>query len=203
MGCTHSKSEQNENSDNRQGNTSGTDVQKNNQTGGGGGVRKVDGPNDPKVAKILLLGAGESGKSTFAKQLRLLHGNGFSEGEVLQYQLLIMSNAIEGISMMLRLAETSNLPLAKEKNVALKDVVYNADLNFQASAFDEKSDAEASAAQAILEKIRPVIENLMEDDTLKVLAQGRNYKKIFKKNVRKDYKNNINFLLFFLKFFFL
>jgi len=58
---------------------------------------------------VLLLGAGESGKSTFAKQLRLLHGNGFSVGEILQYQLLIMSNAIEGISMMLRLAENSNL----------------------------------------------------------------------------------------------
>merc|ERR1712226_1085261 len=78
---------------------------------------------------------------------------------------------------MLRLAETSNLPLAKEKNIQLKDVVYNADLNFQASAFDEKSDAENTAAQAILEKIRPVIENLMEDDTIKVLVQGRNYDK--------------------------
>ena len=36
--------------------------------------------------------------------------------------------------MMLRLAETSNLPLAQEKNIDLKEIVYNADLNFQATA---------------------------------------------------------------------
>ena len=60
-------------------------------------------------------------------------------------------------------------------------MVYNADLNFQASAFDaDKSDAnsdENNAAQAILEKIRPVIESLIEDDTIKILVRGRNYDK--------------------------
>ncbi|KAF6008740.1 hypothetical protein HII13_003576 [Brettanomyces bruxellensis] len=44
--------------------------------------------------KLLLLGAGESGKSTVLKQMRLLHKNGFSEQEKLQYKNIIWADMI-------------------------------------------------------------------------------------------------------------
>lgn len=46
--------------------------------------------------KILLLGAGESGKSTFLKQMRLIHGIGFNHDLLLQYQHVIYSNIVQG-----------------------------------------------------------------------------------------------------------
>ncbi|XP_022084266.1 guanine nucleotide-binding protein G(i) subunit alpha-like [Acanthaster planci] len=50
-----------------------------------------------KTVKLLFLGAGESGKSTFAKQIRLIHHGGFSESERMAYKLVIYSNLISGM----------------------------------------------------------------------------------------------------------
>jgi len=47
--------------------------------------------------KLLLLGAGESGKSTFAKQIRILHLNGFSENDRISFKTIIQSNCIGSI----------------------------------------------------------------------------------------------------------
>lgn len=44
--------------------------------------------------KLLLLGTGESGKSTFAKQLKLLHSNGFTRDELMSYKPVIINNIL-------------------------------------------------------------------------------------------------------------
>lgn len=48
-----------------------------------------------KELKVLLLGAGESGKSTVLQQLKILHQNGFSEQEIKEYIPLIYQNLLE------------------------------------------------------------------------------------------------------------
>lgn len=45
--------------------------------------------------KVLLLGAGESGKSTILQQLKILHQDGFSDKELLDYIPVIYSNLFE------------------------------------------------------------------------------------------------------------
>lgn len=54
-----------------------------------------------KQIKLLLLGAGESGKSTIAKQMKILHMNGFTKSELMSYTATIHSNAIEIIQTLL------------------------------------------------------------------------------------------------------
>ncbi|KAL6950775.1 hypothetical protein ACO0QE_000056 [Hanseniaspora vineae] len=51
-------------------------------------------PKEPPL-KMLLLGAGESGKSTILKQLKILHQGGFSERELLNYRTSILENLVE------------------------------------------------------------------------------------------------------------
>jgi len=55
--------------------------------------------DDPTMKiKLLLLGTGESGKSTFMKQLKILHANGFSQEELFLYHEVIMDNLAECVN---------------------------------------------------------------------------------------------------------
>lgn len=45
--------------------------------------------------KILLLGSGESGKSTIVKQMKIIHQNGFTPNELLMYRLTVIKNLID------------------------------------------------------------------------------------------------------------
>ena len=74
------------------------------------------------------MGCGESGKSTVLKQWRNQFGHGFDESEILQYKMLIMGNAIQGISMILKLCEVSNLFMENPKNVEFQKVIYDYEL---------------------------------------------------------------------------
>lgn len=50
--------------------------------------------------KVLLLGAGESGKSTFLKQMRIIHGVHFEPELVREYQHVIYQNLIRGMQVL-------------------------------------------------------------------------------------------------------
>ena len=49
---------------------------------------------DQKMKKILLLGAGESGKSTLYRQMKRIYGVGFTEEEIEDFRIVIASNTI-------------------------------------------------------------------------------------------------------------
>lgn len=49
-----------------------------------------------RLVKILLLGAGESGKSTFLKQMRIIHGQDFDQRAKEEFRATIYSNVIKG-----------------------------------------------------------------------------------------------------------
>jgi len=48
-----------------------------------------------RECKILLLGSGESGKSTIVKQMKIIHQNGYSRDELLAFRPLIWKNLLE------------------------------------------------------------------------------------------------------------
>lgn len=60
---------------------------------------------EQEVSKLLLLGAGDSGKSTLFKQMRLLYGKGFPEADRRQYISSIDMNLWQGTRVLIHQAE--------------------------------------------------------------------------------------------------
>uniref|UniRef100_A0AC34QLG8 Uncharacterized protein n=1 Tax=Panagrolaimus sp. JU765 TaxID=591449 RepID=A0AC34QLG8_9BILA len=57
---------------------------------------------DEKVIKLLLLGAGESGKSTLLKQMRILHSDGFTDEELIQQRAVVYNNTVNAMADLLK-----------------------------------------------------------------------------------------------------
>ncbi|VDK42738.1 unnamed protein product [Anisakis simplex] len=55
-----------------------------------------------RIIKLLLLGAGESGKSTILKQMRILHKDGFSQQDLEMIRPVVYSNCIHSMLAILR-----------------------------------------------------------------------------------------------------
>ncbi|XP_012992203.2 guanine nucleotide-binding protein subunit alpha-14 isoform X2 [Esox lucius] len=66
--------------------------------------------------KLLLLGTGESGKSTFIKQMRLIHGAGYSEEEKQSFTKLVYQNIFTAMQSMIRAMQTLNIPYSEAQN---------------------------------------------------------------------------------------
>ncbi|KAK3915619.1 Guanine nucleotide-binding protein subunit alpha-12 [Frankliniella fusca] len=59
-----------------------------------------DKQSTKRQVKLLLLGAGESGKSTFLKQMRIIHGVKFEPDLVREYQHVIYQNIVKGMKVL-------------------------------------------------------------------------------------------------------
>lgn len=59
--------------------------------------------------KLLLLGAGESGKSTIFKQMRILHGSPRTEDDLRMYGVVVRSNVITAMRKLCSLLRSLNL----------------------------------------------------------------------------------------------
>lgn len=61
--------------------------------------------------KLLLLGAGESGKSTVLKQMKLIHDGGYSKEERDEFKEIIYSNTVQSMRVILEAMEAMQVPL--------------------------------------------------------------------------------------------
>ncbi|VDN10694.1 unnamed protein product [Dibothriocephalus latus] len=52
--------------------------------------------------RILLLGTGESGKSTFLKQMKIIAGKKFKEAELMTFRDIIYDNVYKGVLFLLQ-----------------------------------------------------------------------------------------------------
>ncbi|XP_076880034.1 guanine nucleotide binding protein (G protein), alpha activating activity polypeptide O, b [Brachyhypopomus gauderio] len=88
---------------------------------------KEDGIHEAKVVKLLLLGGGESGKSTIVKQMKIIHEDGFSGDDVKQFKPVIYSNTLQSLAAILHAMETLGIEYANKDRAAdgklISDVV--------------------------------------------------------------------------------
>lgn len=111
---------------------------------------KNQAKQEARVKKLLLLGAGGSGKSTFFKQLRNIHGTGIQQHELEHtYKEIVFSNIISGMKTLIEKSE--ELTETEPECAVLPDHTDYA--NF-ISAFDEDNftaqrDEVSNAIQAL------------------------------------------------------
>ncbi|XP_054168106.1 guanine nucleotide-binding protein G(o) subunit alpha-like [Oppia nitens] len=56
---------------------------------------------DRNVIKILILGTGESGKSTLVKQMKIIHNDGYTKDEMKSFRLTILDNLVTSMKYVL------------------------------------------------------------------------------------------------------
>lgn len=61
------------------------------------------------------LGAGESGKSTILKQMKLIHEGGYSRDERESFKEIIFSNTVQSMRVILEAMESLELPLDDQR----------------------------------------------------------------------------------------
>ena len=116
-----------------------------------------------KEFKILLLGAGESGKSTIVKQMRIIHGNGYSPEECMTYRPVIYSNTVESLFAIFHAMK--KLGIAFSNPSRLDDVAYLCDMAKKSTTRCE-----------INERMGEIMDRLWKDDGLqRCFLRSREY----------------------------
>ncbi|XP_007060871.2 guanine nucleotide-binding protein G(t) subunit alpha-3 [Chelonia mydas] len=77
-----------------------------------------DAERDARTVKLLLLGAGESGKSTIVKQMKIIHKDGFTDQECMEFRSVIYSNILQSILAIVKAMSTLGIDY---KNPASKE----------------------------------------------------------------------------------
>jgi len=79
--------------------------------------------------KLLLLGAGESGKSTIAKQIRLINQDGFNDEERVYYKNIIHANAFTCLKTILTEGAKLNISIQKKSWSLLRESLWMGVMN--------------------------------------------------------------------------
>ncbi|KAM8887844.1 guanine nucleotide-binding protein subunit alpha-13-like [Synchiropus picturatus] len=109
-----------------------------------------------RLVKILLLGAGESGKSTFLKQMRIIHGQDFDQQAREDFRSTIYSNVIKGVRVLVDAREKLHIPWGDPNNQPHGD---------ELMAFDTRSAKMVSGKldTAVFLQYLPAIKSLWAD----------------------------------------
>jgi len=70
--------------------------------------------------KLLLLGTGESGKSTIAKQMRILHTPGFDKKELQTFRPVVFNNTVTAMRNIVQFCTKMGLTISEQNAEATK-----------------------------------------------------------------------------------
>ncbi|KAG7230806.1 hypothetical protein INR49_019620, partial [Caranx melampygus] len=72
--------------------------------------------------RLFFSGTGESGKSTFIKQMRIIHGSGYTDEDKKGFTKLVYQNIFTSMQAMIRATETLKIPFKYEQNKLVREV---------------------------------------------------------------------------------
>ncbi|XP_046963033.1 G protein alpha q subunit isoform X1 [Nymphalis io] len=77
--------------------------------------------------KLLLLGTGESGKSTFIKQMRIIHGSGYSDDDKRGFIKLVYQNIFMAMQSMIRAMDLLKIQYGNSSNEEKAELISSID----------------------------------------------------------------------------
>ncbi|KAH9906815.1 G protein alpha subunit [Xylariomycetidae sp. FL2044] len=86
-------------------------------------IIKQDEKRMQREVKLLLLGAGESGKSTVLKQMKLIYAQGFSKNEKLEWKPVVFNNIIQAMRVIFEAMDDYSIKFEDEENQRAKDLL--------------------------------------------------------------------------------
>ncbi|KAL7299819.1 hypothetical protein TKK_0007561 [Trichogramma kaykai] len=123
---------------------------------------RAEGERIANEVKLLLLGAGESGKSTIVKQMKIIHETGYSVEECNQYKSVVYSNTIQSLITIIRAMDSLQIKFADPNKYAIAREYF--------ALAGSRAEGEMSREMAVLMK------SLWEDpDLQKCFARSREY----------------------------
>ncbi|KAF9260789.1 heterotrimeric G-protein alpha subunit, GPA3-like protein [Marasmius fiardii PR-910] len=90
---------------------------------------KEDGKRAKRECKILLLGPGDSGKSTVVKQMRIIHKDGIPEPERATYAPIVSGNVLDSARAIIDFMREYDIDCTTASNRALTDKIAEYELN--------------------------------------------------------------------------
>ena len=79
---------------------------------------KEDAEKASKDVKLLLLGAGECGKSTILKQMKIINMDGYTKEDFEQYKEIVYSNTVQSLGSIIRALEVLNISYADAARIS-------------------------------------------------------------------------------------
>jgi GTPase SAR1 family protein len=126
---------------------------------------KDSGPR--QEVKVLLLGPGDSGKSTLFKQIKIIHNNGYNADELFQYKNSIYANIITAIKVLAESVIKENKSFDNEENLQ------------RAQRIIELADSDTSlllnASARYTEKVAEDVEALAKDSAMMEEFNNKRY----------------------------
>ncbi|KAG8520263.1 Guanine nucleotide-binding protein G(q) subunit alpha [Galemys pyrenaicus] len=92
--------------------------------------------------KMLPLGTGESGKSTFIKQMRIIHGSGYSDEDKRGFTKLVYQHVVTAMQAMIRAMDTLKIPYKYEHRKTQAHLVREVEVE-TVSTFEDPRQASA------------------------------------------------------------
>ncbi|CAB0039577.1 unnamed protein product [Trichogramma brassicae] len=106
---------------------------------------RAEGERIANEVKLLLLGAGESGKSTIVKQMKIIHETGYSVEECNQYKSVVYSNTIQSLITIIRAMESLQIKFADPNKYAIAREYF--------ALAGSRAEGEMSREMAVLMKV--------------------------------------------------
>jgi len=114
-----------------------------------------------RQVKLLLLGAGESGKSTFLKQMRIIHNMNYDVTSQLEFRKIIYQNIVKGMKVLVDAQTKLEIPLSDPGNRLLGD---------QLLLFDGTSNI----TNTTFPQFKTLLKSLWADDGIQMAFKRRN-----------------------------